>query len=94
MAADSSLGAAEERVLCGIFDLAGANRTAIVNAGAAADEFGLPRGEVFRIVEYLSSSALLEYRGAGPRVCLTERGARYVQKIRDPAEAGDVALNE
>lgn len=44
-----------------------------------ATDLGVWHAEVFRVLEYLDRRKLIEYRGAGPVVCLTEKGRDYIE---------------
>lgn len=50
------------------------------NAWGFATDLGIWHAELFRIVEWLASQGLIRYCGAGPIVCLTERGIDFLER--------------
>lgn len=61
-----------------------------INCWGFATDLGVWHAEVFRVLEYLDRRGLLEYRGAGPVVRLTQAGRDLIeggsagrQSIRD-----------
>lgn len=50
-----------------------------INCWSFATQLGVWHAEVFRVLEHLDRRGLLEYRGAGPVVCLTESGRDYIE---------------
>jgi hypothetical protein len=40
----------------------------------------LPYEDLYRVVHFLENQGYLVYLGAGPRVCLSEKGARYLRQ--------------
>lgn len=50
-----------------------------INASRFATALSVPLERVFAVVEFLSREGYLAYRGAGPRVSLTQRGIDYVE---------------
>lgn len=46
--------------------------------GAALD---LRCEDLYRVIHFLEYNGYLDYRGAGPRVCLTRKGIDYVRQI-------------
>lgn len=79
---ENNLREEEQRVLRLVYDLAGADCKNIVSAQAIGQELRLPPAQLFGIIERLSSSQLLEYVGAGPRVCITDAGVIYMRALR------------
>src|SRR3954469_19704140 len=72
------------RVMQRVAELAGGDCSAEVRAARLAHDLDLSLGEVFAIVEFLCRFGLLEYRGAGPRLCLTQAALLYLQSHRPP----------
>ena len=50
------------------------------NAWGFATDLGVWHAELFRVVEWLARYGLIRYCGAGPIVCLTARGARFMER--------------
>ena len=66
-------------ILHGVYQIAARDTEAEVNASQFAGALSLPLERIFAVVEFLSREGYLEYRGAGPRVSLTQRGLDYVE---------------
>jgi hypothetical protein len=66
-------------ILRGVFEVAEGNAAVEVNASRFAGVFSVPLERVFAVVEFLSREGYLAYRGAGPRVALTQRGIDYLE---------------
>lgn len=62
-----------------LYRAAGADVEREVNCWRFATELGVWHAEVFRVLEYLDRRGLLEYRGAGPVVCLTHAGREFIE---------------
>lgn len=43
-------------------------------------DLGTWRAELFRIVEWLDRTGFVRYCGAGPTVCITNKGATFMQE--------------
>lgn len=50
-----------------------------INCWNFATELGVWHAEVFRVLEYLDRHSYIEYRGAGPVVCLTPAGREFIE---------------
>lgn len=50
------------------------------NIARFALDLGTWQAELFRVVEWLDSRKLIRYCGAGPVVCLTQRGVAFVER--------------
>lgn len=53
-----------------------------INCWNFATQLGVWHAEVFRVLEFLDRKGLVQYRGAGPVVCLTEEGKQYIDSGR------------
>lgn len=51
-----------------------------MHAREVGTEMGLTPEETFQIVHFLESRGFLAYLGAGPRICITEKGVRYIER--------------
>ncbi len=60
-------------------EIAGGDCKAAVSGLRAGQGTGMEREEIYRQVLFLAQNGYLEYRGAGPRVCLTRTGVEYLQ---------------
>lgn len=49
------------------------------NAWGFALDLGVWHAELFRVAEWLARHELVRYCGAGPVICLTPRGAHFVE---------------
>lgn len=67
-------------VLDMLYRAAGGKVDAQRNAWGFAIDLGIWHAELFRVVEWLTSKGLVRYCGAGPLVCLTVRGAAYLER--------------
>ena len=45
-----------------------------------AQEMGIWREELFRVLEFLDRKCFLVYHGAGPRVSITRTGVEYIER--------------
>lgn len=77
-------------ILSMLYRAAGGQVGREINCWSFAAQLGVWHAEVFRVLEYLDRRGLLEYRGAGPVVCLTQAGCDLIaggsgdrQSIRD-----------
>lgn len=74
----------EERMRYEVLDMlyraTGGKVDAQRNAWGFAMDLGIWHAELFRIVEWLSSKQLIRYCGAGPLVCLTQKGASFMER--------------
>lgn len=77
-------------ILSMLYRAAGGDVDREINCWNFATQLGVWHAEVFRVLEYLDRRGFLEYRGAGPVVCLTPAGRDYIetgsggrQSIRD-----------
>lgn len=66
-------------ILRGVYEIAGGDASREVHASRFAPALHVPLERVFAVVEFLSREGYLAYRGAGPRVALTQRGIDYLQ---------------
>lgn len=78
------------RVLLQIHRHADGRCTQAVQARQFAHQLRMPLEELYRAVYDLTVRGYLDYLGAGPRVCITEKGLEYIehgarrrQSIRD-----------
>jgi hypothetical protein len=69
------------RILQGVYERAGMDRVAPVSGLEVGEEAGLSREDTFRNVLYLAQRGLLDYVGAGPRVCITPEGVDHLQRV-------------
>jgi hypothetical protein len=67
------------KILRAVYEAASYDAAAEVNASRFAPALSVPLERVFAVVEFLSREGYLAYRGAGPRVSLTQRGIDYVE---------------
>ena len=50
------------------------------NVSRFAFQLGTWQAEVFRVTEWLDRAGLIRYCGAGPTVCLTQRGVDFLKR--------------
>lgn len=65
-------------VLEQVFQRTGGDCTRVLSCGSLADELGLSREEVFRVLHDLELRGFLAYIGSGPRVRLTSRATQFL----------------
>lgn len=74
----------------------GRDRERVVSALGLGQQLGVAPEAVFAVTEYLARHEYIGYRGAGPRICITDAGLRYlesqnrrrsVRELRDGADA-------
>ena len=51
-----------------------------INCRGFAEDIGVWQAEVFRVVDFLDRIGFIQYCGAGPVVCITERGIDYLER--------------
>lgn len=52
----------------------------VLRVSTFADNLGVWREELFRVIEWLDRKGYLVYHGAGPSVSLTRQGVDYVER--------------
>lgn len=67
------------QVLRWVYDNAGAACTVPVTGSQIGAALRLPYEELYRVIHYLEDRGYLSYLGAGPTVCITEKGVRYLE---------------
>ena len=67
-------------LLKGIYERTGGRCDDPVAAIEIGEAMELPREETFRLIHFLAHNDFLDYRGAGPRVCITEKGIRHLKE--------------
>lgn len=67
------------RVLEWVYEHTGADCSVAVTGTQVGAALMLSYEELYRVIHFLEDRGYLNYRGAGPRVCITERGIRYLQ---------------
>jgi DNA-binding MarR family transcriptional regulator len=68
-------------VLRFIYEHAGASCQHEVTGTQIGAALQLTYEDLYRIVHFLDSRGYLHYMGAGPRVCLSEEGRRYLEEL-------------
>lgn len=51
-----------------------------INCGSFAQEIGVWREEIFRVIDFLDRIGFVRYLGAGPLVSITARGIDYLER--------------
>jgi predicted transcriptional regulator len=64
-----------------VFQRTGSNCELSVTGSEIGAALELPYEELYRVVHYLENRGFLNYRGAGPRVCITTKGIRYLEEL-------------
>jgi len=64
-----------------VYDLAGARCDKVVTGSEIGSLLDLRYEDLFRIIHFLENHAYLTYLGPGPRVCITDRGIRYIEQL-------------
>jgi predicted transcriptional regulator len=67
-------------VLAMLYQACGGEVDSERNAWGFAVDLGIWHAELFRIVEWLAAHGLIRYCGAGPIVCLTQRGVDFIER--------------
>lgn len=67
------------RVLAWVYEQTGTNCELPVTGTQIGAALGLPYEELYRVIHFLEDRGYLSYRGAGPRVCITEKGISYLE---------------
>ena len=82
------------RILREIYESTGANCVRTMTACEIGTNLSIAYEDLYRVVNYLAEHEFLFAVGEGPRVCITPRGIRYIEKaagrrstIRLPAPA-------
>jgi hypothetical protein len=68
-------------VLRFVYDHAGASCMHEVTGSQIGAALQLNYEELYRIVHFLENRGYLRYLGAGPRVCLSDDGIRYLEEL-------------
>jgi predicted transcriptional regulator len=66
------------QVLTTVYAHTGAHCEREVTGTMIGSELKLKYEDLFRIIHFLEYNGYLDYRGSGPRVCITEKGIRYL----------------
>lgn len=67
------------RVLEWVYDRTGVNCDVAVTGTQIGAALGLSYEELYRVIHFLEDRGYLDYRGAGPTVCITAKGIRYLE---------------
>lgn len=67
------------RVLAWVYEHTGSDCDISVTGTQIGAALRLPYEELYRVIHYLEDRGYLNYRGAGPRVCITEQGIQYLR---------------
>lgn len=67
------------QVLDWVYDRTGADCSLTVTGTQIGAGLGLSYEELYRIIHFLEDRGYLSYLGVGPRVCITEKGVRYLE---------------
>lgn len=70
---------ARYRVLEWVYERTGVNCDVAVTGTEIGAALGLPYEDLYRVIHFLEDRGYLNYRGAGPRVCITPKGIRYLE---------------
>jgi hypothetical protein len=70
-------------VLLMLYEAAGGKVDCDINCWSFAVDLGVWHTEIFRVVEFLDRKGYVRYRGAGPVVCLTAKGADCITRSDD-----------
>ena len=68
-------------VLSTIYERAGASCEQTVTGTDIGAALNLRFEDLFRVVHFLEFHGFLKYLDAGPRVCITDKGLRYVEEL-------------
>jgi DNA-binding IclR family transcriptional regulator len=66
-------------LLQAIFQRTGEDCQRTITAVQVGEALGITREETFRLIQFLAQHGYLGYLGAGPRVCMTDRGVKYLR---------------
>lgn len=69
------------RILKAIYDRTGGRCERVVTGSEIGAYLDLRYEDLFRVVHFLEHHSFLQYLGAGPRVCLTGKGLRYIEEV-------------
>ena len=69
------------KVLSTVYDRAGASCERTVTGTEIGSILDLRYEDMFRVIHFLESHGYLKYLDAGPRVCLTPNGLRYIEEL-------------
>lgn len=67
------------RVLAWVYDRTGVNCDVAVTGTQIGAALGLSYEELYRVIHFLEDRGYLDYQGAGPTVCITAKGIRYLE---------------
>lgn len=79
------------RVLRTVYKRAGADCLRTITGPEVGAELNLPYETLYRAVQALVEAGYLIHLGAGPRICITPLGLRYVEELagrRESVRAG------
>ena len=63
-----------------LYQSTGQDPQGVVHAGDIGNDLGMTRVQTFAVVEFLADQGYVEYLGAGPRVRISARGIRYIER--------------
>jgi hypothetical protein len=68
------------QVLRAVYDKGGARCERTVTGTTIGADLDLRYEDLFRVIHFLEFNGFLNYLGAGPRVCITQKGIHYVDE--------------
>lgn len=67
------------QVLQWVYERTGADCSLPVTGTQVGAALRLPYEELYRVIHFLEDRGYLRYLGAGPTVCITDKGIRYLE---------------
>ncbi|MQA92433.1 MAG: hypothetical protein GEU90_19770 [Gemmatimonas sp.] len=67
-------------ILQAVYDRAGRCCENIVTGAEVGGALNVRTEDLFRGIHFLEHNGYLNYLGSGPRICMTEKGLRYVEE--------------
>lgn len=69
------------RILRTVYERSGGRCEGIVTGSEIGMLLDLRYEDLFRVIHFLEHHRYIEYLGIGPRVCITEKGIRYIETV-------------
>jgi hypothetical protein len=64
-----------------VYHRAGGSCEQVVTGAEIGATLGLRYEDLFRVIHFLEHHGYLTYLGSGPRVCITDKGLRYIEEF-------------
>lgn len=75
------------RLLRWVYDRTGGTPDVPVSGPEIEPALGVPREQLYRLIQYLEDRGYLRYLGAGPRVSISQQGIDYISLLAGRRES-------